>query len=50
MQTDLLDATQKALKIRNFLQAIRRYVLIYRTGPRATAIWRLGGEHLDAQS
>jgi ATP-dependent DNA helicase RecG len=39
---DVLDATQKAHKIRNLLQAMRRDAQIHRTGPKATAIWRLG--------
>ena len=44
------DATQKAHKIRNLLQAMRRDGLIHRTGPKATAIWRLGAGQPDAQS
>jgi len=47
---DVLDATQKAHKIRNLLQGMRRDGLIHRTGPKATAIWRLGGEDLGGQS
>ncbi len=50
MQTGVLDATQKAHKIRNLLQGMRRDGLIHRTGPKATAIWRLGGEDLGGQS
>jgi ATP-dependent DNA helicase RecG len=47
---DVLDATQKAHKIRNLLQAMRRDGLIHRTGPKASAIWRLGAAQPDAQS
>jgi ATP-dependent DNA helicase RecG len=47
---DVLDATQKAHKIRNLLQAMRRDDLIHRTGPKATAIWRLGAGQPDGQS
>ncbi|MDY0012017.1 MAG: putative DNA binding domain-containing protein [Rhodocyclaceae bacterium] len=47
---DVLDTTQKAHKIRNLLQAMRRDELIHRTGPKATAIWRLGAGQPDAQS
>jgi len=50
MQTGVLDATQKAHKIRNLLQAMQRDGLIYRTGPKATAMWCLGGEDLGGQS
>lgn len=39
---DVLNATQKAHKIRNLLQAMRRDGLIHRTGPKVTAIWHLG--------
>ena len=47
---DVLDATQKAHKIRNLLQAMRRDGLIYRTGSRAMAIWRLGAGQPNVQS
>ena len=47
---DVLDATQKAHKIRNLLQAMRRDDLIHRTGPKATAIWRLGAGQPAGQS
>lgn len=47
---DVLDATQKAHKIRNLLQAMRRDDLIHRTGPKATAIWRLGAGQPGSQS
>lgn len=47
---DVLDATQKAHKIRNLLQAMRRDELIHRTGPKATAIWHLGAGQPDVQS
>ena len=38
---DVLDASQKAHKVRNLIQAMRRDELIYRDGPKATAEWRL---------
>lgn len=38
---DVLDASQKAHKVRNLIQAMRRNDLIYRDGPKATAEWRL---------
>ena len=47
---DVLDAAQKAHKIRNLLQAMRRDGLIHRTGPKATAIWRLGAGQVAGQS
>lgn len=47
---DVLDAAQKAHKIRNLLQALRRDGLIHRTGPKAMAIWRLGAGQPSAQS
>ena len=47
---DVLDAAQKAHKIRNLLQAMRRDDLIHRTGPKATAIWRLGAGQPSGQS
>ena len=39
---DILDGAQKGHRVRNLLQAMRRDGLIYREGPRATAVWRLG--------
>lgn len=39
--SDVLDASQKAHKVRNLIQAMRRDELIYRDGPKATAEWRL---------
>ena len=39
---DILDDAQKGHRVRNLLQAMRRDGLIYREGPRATAVWRLG--------
>lgn len=39
---DVLDAEQKAHKVRNLLQAMRRDGVIYREGPKATAVWRRG--------
>lgn len=41
---DILDAQQKAHKIRNLLQAMRRDGLIHREGPRANGVWRLGSD------
>lgn len=41
---EILDAAQKAHKVRNLLQAMRRDQLIHREGPKATALWRLGSE------
>lgn len=39
---EILEASQKAHKVRNLLQAMRRDQLIHREGPKATAVWRLG--------
>lgn len=39
---DVLEAAQKAHKVRNLLQAMRREGEIYRDGPKATAVWRRG--------
>ncbi|RRS01086.1 transcriptional regulator [Aquabacterium soli] len=39
---DVLDSTQKASKVRNLLQAMRRSGLIHRVGPKATATWLPG--------
>ena len=39
---EVLDAAQKAHKIRNLLQAMRRDGLIHRIGPKMSAVWRLG--------
>lgn len=39
---EVLDAAQKAHKVRNLLQAMRRDGLIRREGPKSTAVWRLG--------
>ena len=47
---DVLDATQKAHKIRNLLQAMRRDGLIHRTGPKATAVWHPGTGSVAGQS
>lgn len=38
---EVLDAGQKAHKIRNLLQLMRKDNLIYREGARATPVWRL---------
>ena len=47
---DVLSAPQKAHKIRNLLQAMRRDGLIHRTGPKATAVWHLGAAPSEDQS
>lgn len=47
---EVLDAEQKAHKVRNLLQAMRRDKLIHRTGSKAMAVWRLGAETDDSQS
>lgn len=47
---DVLDASQKAHKVRNLIQAMRRDELIYRDGPKATAEWRLTEAIAKAQS
>jgi ATP-dependent DNA helicase RecG len=39
---EVLDAAQKAHKVRNLLQAMRRDGLIHREGPKATGVWCLG--------
>lgn len=39
---DVLDSTQKASKVRNLLQAMRRSGLVHRVGPKATATWLPG--------
>lgn len=39
---EVLDAAQKAHKIRNLLQSMRRDGLIHRTGPKMSAVWHLG--------
>lgn len=39
---DVLDAAQRAHKLKNLLQAMRRQGLIHPEGPRSSAIWRLG--------
>lgn len=39
---EVLDAAQKAHKVRNLLQAMRRHGLIHREGPKATGAWCLG--------
>lgn len=38
----VLDASQKAHKTKNLLQAMRRLGLIHREGPRSSAVWRPG--------
>lgn len=39
---EVLEAAQKAHKIRNLLQSMRRDGLIHRTGPKMSAVWHLG--------
>ncbi|MBI3524527.1 MAG: putative DNA binding domain-containing protein [Betaproteobacteria bacterium] len=39
---DVLDATQRAHKVKNLLQAMRRLGLIHPEGPRSLAVWRSG--------
>jgi len=39
---EILDVAQKAHKVRNLLQAMRRHGLIHREGPKATGAWCLG--------
>lgn len=39
---EVLNAVQKAHKVRNLLQAMRRHGLIHREGPKATGAWCLG--------
>ncbi|MCB5207718.1 RNA-binding domain-containing protein [Methylovorus mays] len=41
---DILDAEQKAHKVRNLLQAMRRDGSIHRVGARASGVWKLGPE------
>lgn len=48
--SDVLDASQKAHKVRNLIQAMRRDELIYRDGPKATAEWRLSETIAKARS
>ncbi len=48
--SDVLDASQKAHKVRNLIQAMRRDELIYRDGPKATAEWRLSETIARARS
>ena len=45
---DALGADQKASKVINLLQAMRRAGLVHKQGARATAIWQaeLGNAHL----
>lgn len=44
----VLDAEQKAHKVKNLLQSMRRAERIHRIGPRSAAVWRLGSEkHKD---
>lgn len=41
---DVLDAQQKANKVKNMLQGMRRAGLVHPQGPRSAAIWHLGPE------
>lgn len=47
---EILDVQQKAHKVRNLIQAMRRDNLIHRDGPKATAEWRLLVAIANAQS
>lgn len=47
---EVLDAAQKAHKIHSLLQAMRRDDLIHRTGPKMSAVWRLGEGAVADQS
>ena len=47
---EVLDATQKASKVRNLLQAMRRDGLLHRVGPKATATWLPGSGTDEVQS
>lgn len=40
---DVLSGAQKANKVKNLLQGMRRAELVHSRGPRSTAIWYLGG-------
>lgn len=46
---DVLSAAQRANKVKNLLQAMRRAGLVHTRGPRALAVWLLGqaGDVLD---
>jgi ATP-dependent DNA helicase RecG len=46
---DVLSAAQRANKVKNLLQAMRRAGLVHMRGPRALAVWLLGqaGDVLD---
>ena len=39
---NVLDAQQKANKVKNLLQGMRRAKLVHPLGPRSTAVWNLG--------
>ncbi|MCB2006835.1 MAG: hypothetical protein KDH93_17595, partial [Rhodoferax sp.] len=39
---DVLDAAQKANKVKNLLQGMRRAGLVHPRGPRSLAVWHLG--------
>lgn len=39
---DVLNASQKANKVKNLLQVMRRAGLVHPTGPRSLAVWHLG--------
>jgi ATP-dependent DNA helicase RecG len=41
---DMLDAPQKANKIKNLLQGMRRSGLVHAVGPRTAAVWHLGAK------
>ncbi|PJC20467.1 MAG: transcriptional regulator [Comamonadaceae bacterium CG_4_9_14_0_8_um_filter_57_21] len=47
---EVLAATQKAHKVRNLLQAMRRDGLIFRTGPKSASVWQLAAKLPKYQS
>lgn len=47
---EVLNSAQKAHKVRNLLQAMRRDGLVHRVGPKATAVWRPGADSARAES
>lgn len=45
---DVLDDAQKANKVKNLLQGMRRAGLVHAVGPRSSAVWQLGPGPSDA--
>lgn len=43
---EILEPEQKAHKVRNLVQAMRRDGLIHREGPKTSAVWRMGSEEV----